>query len=85
MGLEAEILAWRLRLKSQGWDLGFEDVIWALVMRFFPQGWDLRLESGIWASRLGLKLGTGPQGWDLGFGARKGVMTGIQALRQGFE
>ena len=65
----------------RGCDLGFGNEILSSRMGFAPRVGDLGLKVGIKAS----KLGTGPQGWDLGFGARKGVMTGIQALRQRFE
>ena len=38
MGLEAEILALRLKFEPGGWGLGLKTGIWALRMGFWPKG-----------------------------------------------
>ena len=38
MGLEAEILALRLKFEPRGWGLGLQTGIWALRMGFWPKG-----------------------------------------------
>ena len=39
MGLEAEILALRLKFEPGAWGLGLKTGIWALRMGFWPKGW----------------------------------------------